>query len=436
MICIKLKILGKYSTKYVKITIDIPIGACFYIWIVQLAGGKLMKKILFVDDEKQILRALKRLFINSKYDVYFSDNAEDALEILDDNIIDLLITDIRMPEVDGIELLKRVKKKSPLTLRVALSGYTDNKKIYSALEDNLVKHYIFKPWDNKELLTTIDRLFELEDTLRDKHLLNLINNLDELPTVPDLYAELCRMVEENADIEAIAKKLEEDPSIASKLLRVANSAFYGAKTGSIAQSIMYIGLINVKNIVLTNGIFTSMGIDRDLQRALWNHASLTNKLMNAIYQKCLFKKIPNTFASAGLLHDIGRVIVYRYFMEDFKIVLTELEENPDRNITDIETNIMGVDHQRVGGYLLNWWEIPIPIVEAAVYHHDPLNEAVMNRELVCVVHIANYYAWKLLEDKTSCQVFEPGVYDYLGIREENVLKIIDELRQEILENPM
>jgi HD-like signal output (HDOD) protein len=179
-----------------------------------------------------------------------------------------------------------------------------------------------------------------------------------------------------------------------------------------------------------------MGIDRDLQRALWNHVSLTNKLMNAIYQKCLFKKIPNTFASAGLLHDIGRVIVYKYFMEDFKIVLTELDEDPDRNISDIESDIMGVDHQRIGGYLLNWWEIPVPIVEAAVYHHDPLNEAIMNRELVCVVHIANYYAWKLLEDKTSCQVFESGVYDYLGIQEEHVLKIIDELRTEILENPM
>ncbi len=394
-----------------------------------------MKKILFVDDEKQILRALKRLFMNSKYEVMFSDNASDALELLKNEHFDLLITDIRMPEIDGIELLKQAKMSSPLTLRVALSGYTDNKKIYSALEENLVKHYIFKPWDNKELQLIIDKLFELEDVLSDKHLLNLINNLDELPTVPDLYSQLCRMVEDSADIEAIAKKLEEDPSIASKLLRVANSAFYGAKTGSISQAIMYIGLINVKNIVLTNGIFTSMGIDRDLQRTLWNHVSLTNKLMNAIYQKCLFKKIPNTFASAGLLHDIGRVIVYKYFMEDFKIVLTELEEKPDLNITDIEADIMGVDHQRIGGYLLNWWDIPVPIVEAAVYHHDPMNEAVMNRELVSVIHIANYYAWKLLDDKTSRQGFDERVYDFLGIQEENILKIIEEFKLELKNNP-
>ncbi len=165
-----------------------------------------MKKILFVDDEKQILRALKRLFVNSNYEVHFADGGESALSLIAENEFDLLVTDIRMPEMDGLELLRQVKQESPLTLRVALSGYTDNKKIYSALEDNLAKLYLFKPWDNKELTSLIDRLFELEDILKDKKLLNLINNLDELPTVPDLYAELCRMVEENADIETISKK--------------------------------------------------------------------------------------------------------------------------------------------------------------------------------------------------------------------------------------
>ena len=401
--------------------------ACVY----KRYGGFNMKKILFVDDEKQILRALKRLFVSSDYEVHFADGGERALELVKEQDFDLLVTDIRMPEMDGIELLRQVKDASPLTLRVALSGYTDNKKIYSALEDNLAKLYLFKPWDNKELTSLIDRLFELEDILKDKKLLNLINNLDELPTVPDLYAELCRMVEENADIETIAKKLEEDQSIASKLLRVANSAFYGAKTGSIAQAIMYVGLINVKNIVLSNGIFTSLGLDRDLQRSLWEHVNLTNRLMNAIYQKCLFKKVPNLFASAGLLHDIGRVIIYQFFMDEFKDVLEEVKSSPERSINEIETEIIGVDHQKIGGYLLNWWEIPVPIIESALFHHDPLNDAVMNKELVSVVHISNYYSWKLLKDETSSQVLNLEVYNYLGIKEENVLKVIEELKQEL-----
>ena len=395
-----------------------------------------MKKILFVDDEKQILRALKRLFVSSEYDVHFAESGEKALELIEASDFDLLVTDIRMPEMDGLELLRQVKSESPLTLRVALSGYTDNKKIYSALEDNLAKLYLFKPWDNKELTSLIDRLFELEDILKDKKLLNLINNLDELPTVPDLYGELCRMVEENADIEAIAKKLEEDQSIASKLLRVANSAFYGAKTGSISQAIMYIGLINVKNIVLSNGIFTSLGIDRDLQRTLWEHVNLTNRLMNAIYQKCLFKKVPNMFASAGLLHDIGRVIIYQYFMEEFKEALHIMKENPDKSIVEIENETIGVDHQKIGGYLLNWWEIPVPIIEAALFHHDPLNDAVMNKELVCVVHIANYYSWKMLDDQSSSQALKIDTLQYLNIQEDNLQKVIDEFTQELGKNSL
>ena len=115
-----------------------------------------MKKILFVDDEKQILRALRRLFMNRDYDVHFAQSGSEALEIMKTEDIDLLVSDIRMPVMDGLELLRQAKEKSPLTLRVALSGYTDNKRIYSALEDNLAKLYLFKPWDNKELLTQID----------------------------------------------------------------------------------------------------------------------------------------------------------------------------------------------------------------------------------------------------------------------------------------
>ena len=218
------------------------------------------KRILFVDDEKQILRALRRLFVQSDYEVSFANSAKEALEILEKNEVELLITDIRMPEMDGFELLREVKANYPLTLRVALSGYTDNNKVFNALEDNLAKIYLFKPWDNRELLNIIDQLFELESLLKNKNLLNLINNVDKLPTVPNLYTELSNLVEKDANVDQISKKIEEDQSIASRVLRVANSAFYGAKTGSISQAIMYIVLINVKNIVLSNAIFTSFKI--------------------------------------------------------------------------------------------------------------------------------------------------------------------------------
>ncbi len=389
-----------------------------------------MKSILFVDDEVQILKALKRLFHNSSYEVFFAESGVEALEIFSNQTIDLVVTDIRMPEMDGFELLRRIKEISPLTLRVTLSGYTDSKNILKALEDNLAKLYVFKPWDNQELITTIDRLFEVQALLNNTNLLKLINNITDLPTVPTLYHDICGLIEQDASIDQIAKKIEQDQSIASKILRVANSAFYGAKTGNITQAIMYIGLTNVKNIVLSNSVFNEFGADKNLHYNLWEHVNITNKLMNAIYLKLLGKKVPNVFASAGLLHDVGRVIVLNYFIDVQNEMLTAVQDGPEKCITELENEFIGTNHQLIGGYLLNWWEIPHPIVEAAMFHHDPLNPVVINKELVAVVHLANYFSWEILQDDVFKEKLVEGVFESLGINREDLLKIVEEIAGE------
>jgi HD-like signal output (HDOD) protein len=389
-----------------------------------------MKSILFVDDEIQILKALKRLFHNSAYEVLFAESGVEALELFETRTIDLVVTDIRMPEMDGFELLRRIKIKSPLTLRVTLSGYTDSKNILKALEDNLAKLYVFKPWDNQELITTIDRLFEVQALLNNTNLLNLINNITDLPTVPSLYHDICGLIEADASIDHIAKKIEQDQSIASKILRVANSAFYGAKTGNITQAIMYIGLTNVKNIVLSNSVFNEFGVHKNLHFNLWEHVNITNKLMNAIYPRLLGKKVPNVFASAGLLHDVGRVIVLNNYIDIQDEMIRSASEDPSKFITELETEFIGTNHQLIGGYLLNWWEIPHPIVEAAMFHHDPLNPVVINRELVCVVHLANYYSWVILKDDIFKEQLIEEVFEELGISKEDLLQIVDEIARD------
>lgn len=391
-----------------------------------------MKTILFVDDEAQILKSLRRLFSNSPYNTLYADSAKEALEIMSTNPVDLIITDIRMPDMDGFELLMQVKKLYPRILRVTLSGYTDSKSILKALEENLAKLYVFKPWDNQELLLTVDRLFEVEAMLNNASLLELINNISSLPTVPALYHELCQLIEEDASIDLIAKKIEMDQSISSKILRVANSAFYGAKTGNITQAIMYIGLTNVKNIVLSNSVFNEYTNHKNLHFNLWAHVNLTNKLMNAIYTRLLGKKVPNAFASAGLLHDVGRVIVMNYYAEVQEEMINKAAEEPKRDITSLESELIGTNHQIIGGYLLNWWEIPHPIVEAAMFHHDPLNPVVINKELVSVVHLANYYSWELLEDELFKEKLEEDVFEFLGIDRYGIEDILDEIRQEPL----
>lgn len=389
--------------------------------------ASMVKRILFVDDEQQILRALKRLFVSEGYEVHMAEGAKEAMELLVDTPVDLVVTDIRMPEIDGFELLKHVRSNYPLTLRVALSGYSDSKKIFSALDDSLAKLYVMKPWDNNELLDTIRKLFELEDSFKDKNLLNLINNLSELPTVPTLYSDICRLIEQDASVMEISNRIEDDQSISSRILRVANSSFYGAKTGSIAQAIMYIGLANVKNIVLTNGIFSYSHLKDENLDLIWAHVRLTNKLMTLIYQRCLNKKVPNSYASAGLLHEIGRVVVINHFNELHHRIMDMAERDKTKSLVELEEQVMKISHQQIGGYLLNWWEIPVPIVESALYHHDPLNSKVIYKELVCVVHIANHYSSIKLEMEALMGPLNLSALDYLGIDQSQLETIVEEV---------
>jgi HD-like signal output (HDOD) protein len=388
------------------------------------------KSILFVDDERNILKSLNKAFENTDYEVIFAEGGEEAIEILGQRPVNLIITDVKMPNMDGFELLQKVKRSYPLVLRVALSGYSDNKRVFDALDNNLVKIYMLKPWNSKDLLATIDRLFHLEETFEDKKLLQLINELSELPTVPSLYSTLVHLVEKDAPIEQIANVIEEDQSIASRILKVANSAFYAAKTGSVHQAIMYIGLTNVKNIILTNAVFSNFMADKAKMDMVWRHVNVTNKLINEIYKLCLDKKMPNTFASSGLLHDIGKVVIMHHLGDRYDEITMALEENSEIQLSDEEKRILGVDHQKVGGYLLNWWGIPLPIVEASMYHHDPLDSNIMNTELVGVVHIANHYAYEIVKkegDKQSAKLNE-GIFEKLGIDKcfvENIVENFD-----------
>lgn len=388
------------------------------------------KGILFVDDEKQILKALRRLFIQSEYETYYADNGNDALEILESNNISLLITDVRMPGMDGFELMKRVKETYPTVVRVALSGYTDSNRIYKALEENLARLYLFKPWDNMELINIINGIFYLEETLKNNELFELINSIDELPSLPNIYTKLCRMIEADEDVSTISKVLDEDAAISSRVLRIANSAFYGSRTGSINQAIMYIGLSNVRSIILTNGIINSVNKGSEYIKDLWKHFSTTNQLSKMFFEKIYDKKMPPIYGSAGLLHDIGKLVIIQNDKEKYKRISDELETS-DETYSEIEKNVLDIGHELLGGYLLNWWGIPVPIVEAALFHHDPLNDNCIYKDLAITVNIANYYSWEFLKIEKYQDPMSLDVLDYLNIEKDVLDGYFESFKDEI-----
>lgn len=391
-----------------------------------------MKAILFVDDEEHILKALRRLFIQTDYDTFFALSGKEALEILEKEKVDLIITDMRMPEMDGYQLLKQVRKKYPDIMRVILSGYADEKEIINALQDGSTRMYLMKPWDNEKLLILIKQLLALGEMFENKKITEIMNGLDGLPTLPDIYNKVCSLIEQDTDIERIAEVIENDQIITAKVLQIANSVFYGKQTGSVKQAITFLGLANVKNIVLSISIIENSDIQHSIfptKKTLWQHVSITNKIVHGIYEELLQKKLPSISTTAGLLHDIGKIILMQNFPQQYQKVTEKVKGEAQTGICEIEDEIISVSHQEIGGFLLNWWGMPQSIVEAAAFHHTPFDKRVIDRELVCAVHIADYYSWKQM-GKGFLPNLDTDTFTFLGIKQEDCEGVIGKLKIE------
>ncbi len=148
--------------------------------------------ILLVDDEKNILNSLSRLFRREGYGILKAENAAEALALLDDNKVSLVISDYRMPEVDGVEFLSIVKDGSPDTIRFMLTGQADLDSVVEAINKGEVSRYITKPWDDDMLKITVKEALEHYDlTQENRRLFDETMRLNE---------ETARLNEELTDI--------------------------------------------------------------------------------------------------------------------------------------------------------------------------------------------------------------------------------------------
>jgi HD-like signal output (HDOD) protein len=373
-----------------------------------------LKTILFVDDEVNILNALKRLFRNLEFECYYAQNIKEAVKVLFEvDKIDMLITDIKMPEFDGLRVLKLFKQASPDTIRVALSGYASTRSITEAVSKNLAKQYFYKPWKNEELIDYIRKMFLLEEKLKDVNLFEVVHKFEKIKTIPRLFNEVSMAIQKDDSIEEISEMIEKDPAIAANILRISNSAFYAARTGNLQQAIMYIGLNNLKQIILTYEISNFKIKYFEKSASIWSHSTETNKIFQEIYEKYYNKKIPSVIGTAGLMHDIGKILMLQIFGLSYFDNVLQSQDNTDVLLTR-EIEHYEIDHSTLGGYFLNWWSFPLDIIEMTMYHHDPSNPDIINKELVALMCIASQIdssdsVLRLESYKTSCKIL--GIED-------------------------
>ncbi len=382
------------------------------------------KRLLFVDDEKNILSSLRRIFIDGVYDVSYAVGSTEAVKLMSEQQFDMVVSDMRMPDLDGYGLLQLVATVQPSAIRVILSGYADKKTILRAIADGTAKAYLTKPWDNDKLRNDLQKLFSVYDTIRKDVHLEIVGRINKLPVLPQIYHELIRLIQEDADIDRIVSHLEQDAGYVAKLLAIVNSCLYGVSIGSIRQAVVYLGLDTVKNMVLSSDVFdvfrSSAPYKEEIDN-IWRHSSLMSVLLHRIYQAVNGKKIPEEYATTGPLHDIGMLLMLQYFPVEYSIVKEQSLKEPDKPIAEIEQSILGISHTVMGGYLLDFWNLPYYLVEGCLYHHDPFSSNVHEKQIMAITNLADTVSWNTINNREPLTNISSELLELAGIKDRSII---------------
>ncbi len=331
-------------------------------------------KILFVDDEPRILEGIERMLfdISDEWDMSFVESGVAALEILGQNPMDVIVSDMRMPGMDGAALLKEVQTRFPAMVRIVLSGHAELEATLRAVP--VAHQYLAKPCKPELLRSVVERAISLQAVLHDETVRRIVGNIETLPSVPRIYSELTKaLAEETTGVEDIAKIIRKDIAMSAKVLQLVNSAFFNQAStiSSTEQAVVRLGLQMVKNLALAIEVFQnseSAKIARGFSiEAAQNHAFQTAALAREIISD---KSLSEDVFMAAILHDIGKLVLAKELPEKFEAAqsLAAAEQQP---LHIAEKQLFGVTHAEIGGYLLGIWGLPYPIVEAVANHHEP-----------------------------------------------------------------
>lgn len=360
-----------------------------------------MKNILFVDDELKLLDGLRRMLraMRHEWDMEFVISGAEALATLQGRPFDVVVTDMRMPGMDGCELLSRVREQHPQVVRIILSGHTDREMILKSV--GLAHQYLSKPCDTEVLKATVARACSLRGLLEDRELIQVVSSIKSLPSLPSLYAEIMKeLAAPEGSLIRVGEIISKDVGMSAKILQLVNSAFFGIPRHVVnpARAVSLIGLETVKALVLSVKIFSQFeesSLQPHFIAELWDHSMSTGSIARDIAraEKLGQEKIDDSFM-AGLLHDAGKLILADKLPEKWsKIVGLAAAENC--SLWEAERLILGTTHAHVGAYLLGIWGLSETIVQAVAHHHSPDECPDGNQGVLTAVHLANVFAREL-----------------------------------------
>lgn len=231
---------------------------------------------------------------------------------------------------------------------------------------------------------------------RSQRLKQITEKIIGLPTLPTVVTQLISVVGDPASsARQIAQLVSTDQALTAKILKVANSAFYGfsREIATVQLAIVVLGIEMVKNIGLSVAVLKrfSEGKDHRLfdRQRFWEHAIGCGVAARMLALKFKDRRIADEAFVAGVLHDIGKLILIEYFNEEFSEALEKAEEE-GLAIVDAEEQVLGVSHADVGAWLAEKWNLPPHLVQAIAFHHRPFElDSEKPEDLVILTHMGD-----------------------------------------------
>jgi HD-like signal output (HDOD) protein len=287
-----------------------------------------------------------------------------------------------------------------------------------------------------------------EDATKTTNILDLVNKTVELPTIPDVLIKLNKVIADpDASAEHVASEVSKDPAIATNVLRLVNSAYFGlpVRVSAVSTAVSIMGFRMTKKVALKAAVFSVFGAQKDKlphfdPEKFWMHSTFTGVAARSI------GKVSPRFQAAdsedlyicGLLHDIGKIILHETMRDRYADALAQAAAS-GRPELEVEGDVLGFNHADVGSVLAIKWFLPEDLTIAIRYHHAPGQDP-FHQSLSSLIHLADHLAWSSGNSSTKGTTppeFDLAVYDQVGVDARQIEDILPQIREdfELLKMP-
>lgn len=354
------------------------------------------KNILFVDDNDNVISGIQRQLrpYREQWQLFFADSGSQALRLMAQQPIDLIVSDMMMPEMRGDELLKKVSEHFPGTVRMILSGYTDEESLKCGLE--VAHQYLSKPCSSEILREAIAQIFKIQACVSNPQIVAGVGDPNLQPSLPKIYHELnTAIADENTTIRDIAEIFASDMVLSAKLLQLINSPYFGLNRviSNLTDAINLIGLKKLNNLVLSVHVKNAFPVNNPVMESymeyLWQDAGRVSELAQLIaLSEHQLEDRPDQAYLGGLLHNMGLLIFLSRGGDKLKTLMGQTE-NTDTPVAELETAIFGFTRSEAAAYVLSLWKIPPRIIEAILLQNTPNDTDYDGVNALTSVHVAS-----------------------------------------------